>query len=283
MPGALILVQLPLFAMGLGRGLTASLIACATATLIVLAAVPLPVAGLFILLGAAPVAVLTYLALQSRPVPGGVEWYPPGYLLAWLGAISFAYLVLTGLYFSGTGGGMEPAAYEFLKSRLGVVLAGMDPEQLEVIARLVARLFPATALGLWQITVIVGGILAQGLMARFNRNIRPGVPFFELELPRWATVLLVVCAAAALVPGQIGYIGRNGVIITALPFFFLGLSVIHAVSRQWSGRVFVLLGMYLLTLIFGWPAVIVAGLGFVEQWLGLRRRYAGRRPNQEEE
>jgi hypothetical protein len=37
----------------------------------------------------------------------------------------------------------------------------------------------------------------------------------------------------------------------------------------------ILTGCYAVLLLFGWPALLVAGLGFMEQWLLLRRRVAG--------
>ncbi len=102
-------------------------------------------------------------------------------------------------------------------------------------------------------------------------------------MPQWIGFALIACVIASLATGQIGYMGRNGAILVAIPFFFLGLSVIHAVSRGWRGRQIGLPLLYLLMMFLGWPALIVAGLGFVEQWFGLRRRYAARSTDQEEE
>jgi hypothetical protein len=44
----------------------------------------------------------------------------------------------------------------------------------------------------------------------------------------------------------------------------------------------ILAGFYLLVLVFGWLAIVaVAALGFMEQWLLLRRRFGGK--SQEDE
>ncbi len=41
---------------------------------------------------------------------------------------------------------------------------------------------------------------------------------------------------------------------------------------------------YLVLVLFGWPAfLVVAALGFIEQWTGLRRRFAGPCNSQEYE
>ncbi len=284
MPAALILVQLPLFAMGLGWGLTAALIAGASATVIVLAALPAVSAMVFVLTSVLPVLVLTGFALQSRRTPGDAfEWYPPGYLLSWLAALTLAYLVGAAAYFSGEADGLRGASREFLHAALGVMLGDAQPERLAVFVDVVARFLPATVLAFWQLMVIASGVLAQSVLTRFGRNMRPGAPFAGLELPGWSIIVLAVCGAAALTPGGIGYLGQNGAVVMAIPFFFLGLSVIHALARRWRGRRLVLSLVYMLMIILGWPAVLVAGLGIVEPWVRLRGRRSGPRADQEEE
>jgi predicted membrane protein DUF2232 len=284
MPGALILVQIPLFAIGLGWGMTAVLIAAATAYVIVLSATAAGVSGMFALIAILPALMLIYLALQSRTEPdGSAEWYPTGFLLSWLSALALGYLLAAGLYFSGPEGGLQGTSATFLKARLGAVFVNLPAQRLDELVDVVTRLFPATALGLWQMTVVVAGALAQGLVSRFGRNIRQATPFSAFMLPQWISFVLVACLIASLTTGQIGYLGQNGAILVAIPFFFLGLSVIHAVSRGWRNRRFILPLVYLLMLFLGWPTLIVAGLGFVEQWLGLRRRYAAPGGGQEDE
>jgi hypothetical protein len=55
----------------------------------------------------------------------------------------------------------------------------------------------------------------------------------------------------------------------------VGLAVVHVWTRRWPARMVTLTGCYLLLLVFGWPVLLVAGLGFMEQWLLLRRHVAG--------
>jgi hypothetical protein len=284
MPGALILVQIPLFAMGLALGVVSSVIACAAAFFIVLAMTGAMSSGLFTLIAINPVLVLLYFGLQSRRQSDeSVEWYPIGYTMAWLSALAFGYLLAAGLYFSAADGGLQGASTNFLKIRLSAILVEFSAGNIDDMVAVVTRFFPATALGIWQTTVVISGILAQGLVSRFGRSIRRFTPFSEFVLPQWIGFALIACLIASLATGQIGYLGQNGVIVVAIPFFFLGLSVIHAVSRGRRGRGFGLPLVYLLMIILGWPALIVAGLGFVEQWFGLRRRFTAQSTGQEEE
>jgi hypothetical protein len=284
MPGALILVQIPLFAMGLAWGMVPTVIAGGTALAIVLTATSITGTGLFALIAIVPVLLLLYFTLQSRPGPdGGVEWYPTGFVMAWLSALALGYLLAAGLYLSDPDGGLEGAASNFLQARLTAILVEFPADKIEAVVSVVTQFFPATALGIWQVTVIIAGLLAQGLVSRFGRNLRSFTPFSAFMLPQWLGYLLVACVIGSLARGQIGYLGQNGAILVAIPFFFLGLSVIHAVSRGRRGREFGLPVLYLLMMLLGWPTLIVAGLGFVEQWFGLRGRYATQPKDQEED
>jgi hypothetical protein len=62
------------------------------------------------------------------------------------------------------------------------------------------------------------------------------------------------------------------VLVVALAI--VGLAVIHAGTRGSRGRVFILLGVYLMLFIQVWTGLFLALLGLVEQTVGLRHRLA---------
>ena len=66
--------------------------------------------------------------------------------------------------------------------------------------------------------------------------------------------------------------------ILLVPFFYLGLAVVHTFARDSRYRGWMLIATYGSMLILGWPVVLVAMLGLFEQGLGLRRRIAGNPP-----
>jgi len=53
-------------------------------------------------------------------------------------------------------------------------------------------------------------------------------------------------------------------------FMLVGLAVIHSVSHRWPARGLALGLIYATTFILGWPAIVVAVLGVVDQWMPLR-------------
>ena len=114
------------------------------------------------------------------------------------------------------------------------------------------------------------------MLARFGRNLRPTPELADIELPQLLTLALGIAGAAALIgPDGVGFLGRNLFLILLVPFFFLGLGVVHAVARKFSPqRPFILVAAYAAMLVLGWPVALVAGLGLFDQWLGLRRRLA---------
>ena len=279
------LAQLPLFAIGLGAGFLYALLASAVGAVLIAAALPPTAAALFLLTAALPVLVLTNRALLSRAGPGGgVEWYPPGYLVAILNGMALAALVAAAVFFWGHERGMVGAGRELLAEMMrGPVVGGLSDRAVAAAQDRLAWFLPALVLSSWQIMVMVNGLLAQGVLSRFSLNIRPGAPFRELWLPRWLSVALAAALVASFLPGRLGDLGGNAAIVAALPFVFLGLSVIHALSARWPARTFVLICLYIALFVAGWPALIVAAIGFLETWLSLRQRFSGSRRQDEEE
>ena len=114
-------------------------------------------------------------------------------------------------------------------------------------------------------------------------NRRPSPEFADMTLPQWLTTGLVLCLLGAMLPGRLGLVAQNAAVILAVPFFFLGLAMVHAISRRVAARGLFLVLFYLILSIFVWPAVLVAGVGFVEQWLALRRRFVPPAAGKEDE
>lgn len=277
-PGAFIfayLSQLPLFAVGLSRGTVAGFVACAVATAVLLVGANLTAAGLFLLLTVGPVALIVRLGLLSRPGPtqGQMEWYPPGMILGWLTVYGLVMLVGTAIFFASTPGGIEAASRSYLETALAVLADPSDTHLADTISAL-ARLFPSAVVNTWTLMVVVNAALAQGALTQFGHNRRPSPAFSEIELPRWLTIGILAAALGSLPSGQIGTVGQNALVVLALPFFFQGLAVIHALSGRMSARGMFLIVVYLILILFGWPAVLVTVIGLIEQWALLRRRFA---------
>ncbi|MCG8509099.1 MAG: YybS family protein, partial [Rhodospirillales bacterium] len=106
----------------------------------------------------------------------------------------------------------------------------------------------------------------------------------DFILPDWISWLLVGSAALALLgSGDAAYLGRNLVVIMAVPFFVLGLVVVHTASKRASAAKFLLVVFYVVLFLLAWALPAVAVLGLIEQWVGIRSRLAPPNPPQEDE
>lgn len=272
------LALLPLFATGFGLGAVSGLVAAVTATAMVTAATSILFGVVFALVYALPAAGLIRQALLRHD--GGVDdesWYPPGRMLAWLvlyGCGIFAVLALAG------GEDEIAAMVSEIESVMGQVLPTGDNPRVAELMQAIAGYFPAILIFSWSIMVIANAAIAEALLAKAGRAIRPKPRYAAVELPSWYAGFVAGMAALALIApwfdlGALTFVARNAALAMLVPFLLVGLSVIHVWSRRWPARMAILAGCYFVLLLFGWPALLVAGLGFMEQWLLLRRRVAG--------
>jgi hypothetical protein len=288
--GALILVylvQLPLFAAGLSLGVKAALFAGGTATLVTGLASGTLSGTLFFLAEVAPAMLLVAQALRWRADENGtVAWCPPDRLVLWLAGVGAVALIVAALWLSGTPEGFRGTVRGFLGGQLddllGASAAATKQKSRGELIDTLSAFFPAIAAGSWLVMTAINGILAQGALARFGLALRPAPDIAELTLPRWPTALLALALLIAVVgSGDLAYLASNLVPVLAIPYFFAGLAVLHALARRYAGRIFILIPAYL-TLLLGWPVLLVAACGMIDQWLGLRQRFAASPPRQGE-
>lgn len=277
--GSALLVPLPLFLAGLGAGFAPALIACGVGV-IVAAGLVAPEAGLnYAVASAAPVLLMTRRALLNRTgATGDIEWYPPGLLLAWLAGLGILILMGMAMLYLGTPGGLEAEVHHAVVEALTQMSARPEPQRIDAFADTIAPVLPGLGIAGWEMVVALDGILAQGLLARFGRNLRPSPRIEDVELPHWMPVVLAGAALTGFLGratgvGTIGFLGWNAVAILLVPFFFAGLGVVHALVRRLSGGIFALVLFYAVMAIFGWPVLLVAGLGLIDQWVMFRTRW----------
>ena len=127
----------------------------------------------------------------------------------------------------------------------------------------------------WVFGVIINMALAQAIVVRRGRNLRPSPVYSAIEVPWAVTFPFVATLGLSFVPGTLGFVGETLAAIIAIPYFFVGLAVFHAVSRPWPMRELILGVVYVLTIAVFWLRVAFVLLGFAERWLKLRHRFAG--------
>lgn len=274
--------QLPLFLVGLGYGTRA--VAYAGGAGVVLTGL---IAGLFTALNfavvdAVPVALVVFQALRSRTGPDGeVNWYPLGLLVMWLTVYAAAVLVLASILLSGAEGGMEGVLRDlFVDTPQDLAGPPVNP-QIEAMIDALVPMLPGFALTMWMLVVAINGALAQTILVRNGRNLRPSPDLAGLALPNWMMIAVAAaCVVAFLGPGALDFIGQNLALVLAVPFFFSGLALIHMLARRSTNRRVLLVLFYALLvfslMMMGWRAIVpVAALGLISHLANLRRRFGG--------
>jgi hypothetical protein len=281
-PGSLILIsmaQLPLFAAGLWLGVSAAGLAALAATLILFAAAGAVSAAFFAAVTAGPVVVLVRQALLRRARGDGtVEWYPPGLLTAWLAGLALFGAVL-GVVLAGGVPGIETMLQRSLGPALdrlmlepGMAVLGHDRAS---IIHSLALILPGTLAASWMIMAAVNGVLAQGVLARFGLNRRPSPDIAAIDLPLWVLLLFAAGVVTAPFSGTARLFGVNMMILLAVPFALAGLAVSHRAARRLAHPILVLVIIYVLAALFGWPLLLIAALGLGDAVFRLRRQLGG--------
>lgn len=267
---------LPLYLVGLCLGLAAVATASVTATV----GVWLPGGGVtamvFLVVTAMPATVFIRQALLARnDAQGNPFWYPAGNLvltLCVLGALLFS---SAALWLSFLPDGFEGSVKNFTQGMAETLLTDSAAGFREQFVAKVTPILPGFAVASWLIMNLVNAVLAQGILTRFQKNFRPSPKIALMELPYWiplAVVTATATTAGLLLPDPIGYFGVNLAIILFIPFFFIGLAVVHTLCRNKPAGPFLLILFYGMLIFFNRLILFVAALGLIEQWIGLRRR-----------
>ena len=285
-PGALFFVHLaplPLFLVGLSNGATAAMVAGVTGLLVTGVVGGVIGAGLYAVIHALPAWLVTHQSLMHRPAPDGTtRWRPAGFAVSWLAALGAFVFLAAAVASAGEGGGIISTVATYLEAVFTVLMPSLPEGSRGELVGMLVPVFPGFTGMLWLLVIVANGALAQMVLVRMGKNLRPGPILADLQLPDWLSWALVGSAALVLVGGdELAFVGRNLAIILAVPFFLLGLAVVHWAARRTRAPGLLLMVFYFVLIFSGWASLVVAGIGLIEQWVGLRRRFAGPANDQE--
>ena len=265
--------------------LRAALLAALTGTIVVVLSFGPAMAALFAASIAAPIALLTYLALLSRPAPapegqssGALDWYPPGRLVGWAALIAGLLAALLVLFLGSDQDSYRESIREILSHN---ALKDLDrdgtlftEENIAKLSGLIARALPAAFAVVW-LTITLFNLWIAGIIVEASGHaLRPWPDLNALEIPNAFLLIFAAALAASFLPGLPGLLatGLAGALLFA--YTLQGLAVIHVYSRGMPLRGLLLATVYLAILLLGWVAIVVAIIGLAEPTLGLRQRAA---------
>lgn len=280
-PGGLLLFYvagLPIYLTGFAYGAAAGTVASISGFIAAMVLGGALVAGVFALVHLLPAwTVIRQATLQRTAADGHAEWMPPGIVVSSLAGLASTLMVLAGLVFIANGTGLSTIVTDRLSDVLATVATDMPQAARDEMVKLYGPLLPASLGSSWIIMAIVGATLAQSILARAGRNLRPTPRYANMVLPEWISWAMVGMALVSLIgSGEIQFLARNLTLALAVPFFLLGLAVMHHWARRVRHGALALVAVYFLIFVVGWSGLLVtAAIGVLEQWGGIRHRLTG--------
>jgi hypothetical protein len=276
--------HLPLFLLGLWRG-PKSLLVAATAACgaLVLLGGPLPFT-IYLVVTALPAMLLTRVALTVRISGSGKpEYIRPGIIVSTM-ALMIAIMMLVILAaISAEGLDIQGYLAKFLSMMYSEMGVDTSRPEIQNIITMFQTYFPAIVALSWFLMVLANAILAQAILARAGKNLRPTPSMASFELPGWSMFVFAVAAASVFFThGSVAFAARNIAVILAVPFLLQGLALVHGQAARWPQRRMILTVFYIVAVLSSWSFVAITGLGIIEHLIRLRENQPMTRSNEED-
>lgn len=260
----LFLPTIPIFYAGLSGHTQSAFMSSTIGALAIGLAAGVEVAAIFYLFLGLPAWYIASLALTSRTTTDGQkEWFPLAYAFLHLVLFGVAVIALMTLYYAGEAGGISGVLASHMKQEL----SSLDEEYsgaLEIVITHWSFLVFAMTLWMWVLALYVHGWFAHRLLAYNHKTIRPHLAIKAFAMPNWMLSLLAIAAVASLIgSASMRFLGQCTLVSLMLPYFLLGCTLMHAASKTWPSRRFLLFFTYFMVATLLWPALLLAGIGFI--------------------
>lgn len=287
---AFYLSALPIFVVALGWGLGATAIAAVSGGIAIMTLAGAKPALAFLIGVALPPAILSSIALRSRPAEeapplegepqlNGRQWYPEGRLLLWAAAIAAGLTSLGLLLVAPSAEGLKATLEELMTRMLAAMGEEVAGAELDQMVALMTFLLPIAAASVWLLATLVNMKLGARLLAAFGRSPRPWARFGALTLPRRAMWLLPVAIAASMLPDMLGVIGSVFAAAMFTAFAIAGLAVLHGLTEGMAARGPLLGGLYLALILLNWLLLVpLAILTMLDMGFRMRARTGAHPP-----
>ncbi|MDI9409600.1 MAG: DUF2232 domain-containing protein [Candidatus Pacebacteria bacterium] len=302
----IMLSTLPIFMAVLGYGQLSGLLAMAVAMMTSYSLTESWVLAVFTLVITMPALLLASVALvrkvtterTTRQVPadlsGGIKsatelsisvsWVQGALII--IALVIMGVMVMTGVFVAiGLTGTLEPIAFLKEAMQRGIVqmIAPMTMDELakmvgdaKLVEQSLAMLakFPSIFIMGWLLMLALNGILAQGLLMKFNAELRPAPQMGQISIPFWYSGLAIVLMILSFAGSNwLGFVASNLLLIVSFGLIFGGLGLLHLLSQKWPYRLSWLLLCYIMIIVSqGLLLIPLMVLGILEPWVQLRQR-----------
>jgi hypothetical protein len=271
---------------GLGWGWQAALVSALTGASVMLVAAGLREALVLLATVGLPVALLCYLASLNRAVPpsretpDGVEWYPVGRIVAGATLFAAALSVALALYLASDLEASKAGLRRFVERVFSEPLPGADVKppdaaQLARFASVMHTVMPAAAAVSWLSSFVFNLWLAGRITRAAGNLFRPWPDLAAMTYPKGFPLLLAGGLLATAGGEAVALVGAGVAGATLLAYAFLGLAILHYVTRGLAARTLILSAFYgAMIILNGWLLLLVALVGLMEPFSPWRRKPA---------
>ncbi len=218
--------------------------------------------------------IVRYALMTTTSQNGTVQWLPIGEVLARLVALGGVVLVLSAITYFDAPGGLPKTIETFLDKMISTRIQFNAPADRHLLVKRLVPIFPAITVSSWVLMTLVNSVLAQSILIKAGKNLRPAVQYSKISAPEWIYWGVVGAGTLALIgSGSFEYVGRNLSIALSIPFFLVGLAVVHTLVRHLRSPGIALAAFYFFMVISSWAIFVAAIIGFFEAWNQLRLRF----------
>jgi hypothetical protein len=284
------LTPLPIALAGLGWGWRAALLAGAAGSALILVFTSPAVAAAFAITQAAPMVLLTYLALLNRPLgesdpaapadtAAAVEWYPVGRLVVWSAVLSGLMAIAMLMIIGGDLDALRRSLGEFIKTAIetGLPRAGdqvqLSDAEVASLSELALSVLPAASAMSWMGSLLFNLWLAARVTLASGQLGRPWPDLAALTYPRGTPLAFGAMLFATMLADYGGLAASAFAGGLFVAYLLLGLAILHFTTRGQPWRPMALWVLYgSLFVVNIWIGIVIAMLGLAETVLHLRAR-----------
>ncbi|MDP2700043.1 DUF2232 domain-containing protein [Thalassospira sp.] len=275
--------HLPLLLLGLWRGPKSLLVAATAACSALMLLGGLLPFTVYLIVFAGPAMLLTRMVLVTRMnAAGQPDYVQPGIVVGTMAVVVALMMVI--ILGGASAEGLD--IQEFIKQFLGAMYSEMGVPMTSDVENVIATFqlyFPAVAALSWLLMLLVNAIIAQAILVRAGKNLRPTPELASMALPGWSMFAFALAGASiAFTDGNLAYMARNVAVVLAAPFLLQGLALVHGQAARWPQKNMVLTVFYIVAVLSSWSFVAVTGLGIVEHLIRLRGNQPMTRGNEED-
>jgi hypothetical protein len=271
---------MPLYLAGLGAGVLAGIVATGTGMTVLYLTQTSNFPVLYAIAYGIPAIMLTFLALRYRLDAGQkLHWYPEGKLLTAITLYPCALFLLFAWAATSHPGGLLDLTQQAFDKFATQFAAKLDEDQAEIFRQAMAnaaKFAPALVAYTWILVAVLSMGGAQHILRRQKLNLRDSLSIRSLHVaPQFIYAVAATGLMGVFAASPYDYIGQNLSMVLGLPYLFVGIAIAHCWAASLKHRAFFLVPFYLIMGLLPWTALIVAGVGIIDQWADFRRRIPG--------